>query len=76
MAYQTIRQTTEQNKAMLDKASAVQFCRLAQNGATFENIIYKSGLRMVRATLGNHKVEVTLFSAKQLRADGWRIRAN
>jgi hypothetical protein len=68
------RQAIAERVALWDKGAAIHFCQLAQKGATFQNIIYPTGLRMVKATHGNSTAEVRLRVAKQLRADGWRIR--
>jgi hypothetical protein len=69
------RQAVAERIALWDKGAAIHFCQLAQKGATFQNIVYPTGLRMVKATLGGSTAEVKLNVAKQLRADGWRIRA-
>lgn len=76
MTYPISRQAVAQRLALWDKEAASYFCRLAQHGAEFTNIVYPTGLRMVKATLGRETVEVKLAVAKQLRADGWRIRCN
>jgi|VirMetMinimDraft_7_1064189.scaffolds.fasta_scaffold177423_2 hypothetical protein len=74
MTHPISRQAVAQRLALWDKTAAIHFCRLAQAGATFENVVYPTGLRMVKATLGKHVAEVKLSAAKQLRADGYRIR--
>ena len=73
--YPISRQAVNQRLALWDKEAAIYFCRLAtRNGVQFTNVIYPTGLKMVRAEVGGEKVEVKLAAAKQLRADGWRIR--
>jgi hypothetical protein len=74
MTHPISRQEVAQRLALWDKEAAIYFCRLAQRGAEFVNVVYPTGLRMVKATIGRETVEVKLQVAKQLRADGWRIR--
>jgi hypothetical protein len=75
MTYPISRQAVAQRIALWDTEAAIYFCRLATRpGVTFTNIVYPTGLKMVRAAVGNEKVEVKLPVAKQLRADQWRIR--
>ena len=68
------QQAVAERIALWDRGAAIHFCQLAQKGATFTNVVYPTGLKMVKATLGNSVAEVRLPVAKQLRADGWRIR--
>ncbi len=75
MTYPISRKAVAQRLALWDKEAAGYFCRLAtRDGVKFTNITYPTGLRMVRAEVGNEKVEVRLPVAKQLRSDGWRNR--
>lgn len=57
------------------KESAMHFCRLAKAGATFANITYPTGLRMVVAEAGGERAEVALRTAKMLRANGFKVVA-
>ncbi len=75
MTYPISRAAINERIALWDKSSAIHFCLLAQKGATFENVVYPTGLKMVKAILGNSTAEVKLNIAKQLRSDGWKIRA-
>ncbi len=57
------------------KESAMHFCRLAAKGATFTNVVYPTGLKMVRAEMNGERAEVALCAAKQLRAAGFKVVA-
>jgi hypothetical protein len=57
------------------KESAMHFCRLARQGATFSNVVYPTGLKAVIAQVGAEKAEVALITAKQLRAAGYKVVA-
>lgn len=56
-----------------NKEAAGYFCRLARKGASFTNVVYPTGLKMVRAQFGDEHVEVELSAAKKLRADGFKV---
>ena len=55
------------------KEAAMHFCRLAAKGAAFTNVVYPTGLKMVRAELNGERAEVVLCAAKQLRAAGFKV---
>lgn len=57
------------------KEAAMYFCRLAAKGATFTNVVYPTGLKMVRAEVNGERAEVALCAAKQLRAAGFKVVA-
>ena len=59
--------------ARWNKEAAMYFCRLAAKGANFTNVVYPTGLKMVRAELGGDRAEVALSVAKQLRAHGYKV---
>ncbi len=61
--------------ARQSKEAAMHFCRLAQTGAEFSNVVYPTGLRTVIATARGEKAEVALCAAKQLRAAGFKVVA-
>jgi len=61
--------------ARWNKESAMHFCRLAANGATFTNVVYPTGLKMVRAEANGERAEVALCVAKQLREAGYKVAA-
>jgi hypothetical protein len=61
--------------ARWSKESAMHFCRLASNSATFTNVVYPTGLKMVRAEANGERAEVSLCVAKQLRANGYKVIA-
>ena len=56
------------------KEAAMYFCNLAQQeGCQFQNVVYPTGLKMVRASVGSECAEVPLRQAKQLRAAGYKL---
>ena len=59
--------------ARWNKEAAMYFCRLAAKGASFTNVVYPTGLKMVRAEFGGERAEVGLSVAKQLRANGYKV---
>lgn len=59
--------------ARWNKEAAMYFCRLAAKGASFTNVVYPTGLKMVRAEFGGESAEVALSVAKQLRANGYKV---
>jgi hypothetical protein len=61
--------------ARWSKESAMHFCRLAQRGAQFTNVVYPTGLKMVVADVNGERAEVPLHQAKKLRAAGFRMAA-
>ena len=61
--------------ARWNKEAAMHFCRLAQAGAEFANIVYPTGLKMVRAEVNGERAEVALCVAKQLRSAGYKVAA-
>ena len=74
MTYPISRQAVAQRIALWDREAAGYFCRLAtREGVQFTNVVYPTGLKMVRAEVGTEKVEVKLPVAKQLRAAGWKV---
>lgn len=61
--------------AQMSKVSAIHFCQLAKReGVEFVNVVYPTGLRMVKASVGTESAEVPLRQAKALRADGFMVR--
>jgi hypothetical protein len=56
-----------------NRENANHFCRLAQSGAEFVNVIYPTGFRTVIAKANGQKAEVSLTAAKTLRAAGYKI---
>ena len=46
---------------------------LARRGAEFQNVVYPTGLKTVKAVLGAEVAEVKLPVAKQLRAAGFKV---
>lgn len=61
--------------ARWNKEAAMYFCRLAAKGASFTNVVYPTGLKMVRAEFGGERAEVALCVAKNLRANGYKVAA-
>lgn len=55
------------------KEGAMHFCRLATKSAAFTNVVYSTGLKMVRAEANGERAEVALCVAKQLRAAGFKV---
>ncbi len=56
-----------------NREEANHFCRLAQSGAEFVNVVYPTGLRTVIATANGQKAEVLLTTAKTLRSSNYKI---
>lgn len=56
-----------------NKESAMHFCRLAKRGATFTNVVYPTGLKMVVADVNGERAKVALRTAKELRANGYKM---
>ena len=75
MISRELQSMVEATRARWDRESALHFCRLARKaGVTFENVIYPTGLRNVIARADGQKAEVSLSTAKALRADGYMLR--
>ena len=68
-----IQQAIANRITLWDREAAGYFCRLARRGADFQNVVYPTGLKTVKAVLGAEVAEVKLPVAKQLRAAGFKV---